>query len=67
LKNSDRKGAKSPKNTILVTKGGKARSAKLKGLKAGWFYTFQVRAVNKKGVGLAGDNGNLYLISEPAR
>jgi len=39
----------------------------LKGLKAGWFYVFKVRAVNSKGVGLVGNNGNEYLISQPAR
>lgn len=67
LKNSNKKGAKSPKDTVVVTSNGKARRAKLKGLKAGWFYEFKVRAVNKKGTGLAGSNGNLYLISQAAR
>lgn len=67
LKDSDKKGAKSPKNVVVVTKNAKARHAKMRKLKAGWFYVFFVRAVNKKGVGLEGTNGNEYLIKQPAK
>jgi hypothetical protein len=66
LKNSSKPGARSPKNTVVVTKSGRIHRARLKGLKAGWFYVFTVRAVNHRGVGLPGKNGKLYLISQPA-
>ncbi len=66
LKNSDKKGAKSPKNTVVVA-SGRARKATLRGLRAGWFYGFKVQAINQKGAGRAGRNGKIYLISQPAR
>jgi hypothetical protein len=66
LKNSTRPGAKAPRDTVVI-RNGSARAATLSGLRAGWFYVFKVRAVNRKGPGRVGTDHKLYLISQPAR
>lgn len=67
MKNSTKKGAKAPKNRVVTTASGKARRATLHDLKAGWFYVFKVQAVNHKGPGRVGTDGEVHLISQPAR
>jgi hypothetical protein len=66
LKNSTRPGAKAPRDTVVI-RNRSARAATLSGLRAGWFYVFKVRAVNRKGPGRVGTDHKLYLISQPAR
>jgi hypothetical protein len=64
--NSDKKGAKTPPDVVVVTKHGSARTGILTGLRGGWFYQVRVRAVTSKGRGLAGQPPQDFFISDPA-
>jgi Pro-kumamolisin, activation domain/Fibronectin type III domain/IPT/TIG domain len=66
LPNSEKLGAKKAPNVTVVTKKGSTRSASLTGLRAGWTYLLEIRAVNSKGRGLKGEATKIYFIHDPA-
>jgi hypothetical protein len=66
LPNSPSPKAKRPPTVTVTTKNGKARSAKLTKLRAGWTYFIEVKAVNKKGRSSAGRSTKAYFIHDPA-
>jgi hypothetical protein len=59
-------GKKTPPTVTVKTKNGKARSAKLTGLRGGWTYRVKVQAVNSLGHGLVGKPNHDFTIRDPA-
>jgi hypothetical protein len=66
LRNSSRPGAKIAPAVALTTKNGKARSAKLTGLRGGWLYVLKVKAINSLGTGLPGKPRRVFFIHQAA-
>lgn len=66
LRNSFKRGAKKPPAVSVTSKNGKARSAKLTGLRGGWSYFVKVRAINRLGPGLAVRSRRAFAIHDPA-
>jgi hypothetical protein len=56
---------KKPQPTVVTT-GGKATSATVKGLRGGWAYRVKVQAVNSLGRGLAAGPRRLFFIHQAA-
>jgi hypothetical protein len=67
LANSPKKGAHKPPPVSVKTKNGRVHSARLRGLRGGWFYVVKVRAINRVGAGLPARGRRGFLIRDAAK